>query len=132
MRREDKLEQSSLQWSAVNQAIVDHRDCLDLVVPYHALCAQPSAWIGRILEASGQRSTPPNFAALRCMDGECNTGSRYRSKNFYFPERGNLSVPDSEPIEQAPLLAEQVQRIDAICKPIADRFPELTHGDLVV
>ncbi|MGH0034788.1 MAG: sulfotransferase family protein [Myxococcota bacterium] len=112
----DKQRQCARQWAAVNRCIVEHREHLDALYPYHELCAHPAARVAELLErCTGRRVAPPAIEPLRCFDDEVERGSRLRSKNRYFRERGDLATPGEEPVEFAPFDGATVDAIHSIC-----------------
>ncbi len=128
LRDDDKLVQSARQWRAVNDAMADDADAIDRFVAYDDLCARPGECVADLFQlASGTAPrTTPTFAPLVCFDDEFQRGSRLRSKNRYFRERGDLSVPVTETPEFDALADEQVNAVLAICEGTEDRVRRLT------
>lgn len=116
MRDEDKALQCARQWAAVNRRIALDRSALDAVYAYHDLCASPGPVVAELLErCTGRPATTPDIEPLRCFDDEVERGSRLRSKNRYFRERGDLATPDREPAEFAPFDAATIETIRKAC-----------------
>lgn len=113
----DKVVQSARQWAAVNARLWSDRALVDRLVAYHDLCARPGDVLAdlhaRVL--GGPPPAPYDVPPLACLDHEHERGARLRSKNRYFRERGDLTVPADEPPEFPPLAPEQVRRIQQEC-----------------
>ena len=126
----DKLLQSARQWAAVNALLLEERDDVDLVVPYALLCGDP----GRVLHAirelagGGAPGTPLEVPELRCHDEEYRTGSRLRSKNRYWRERGSLETPAREPAEFPPLRQAQVEAVRALTSDVEREIDRLAQS----
>lgn len=123
----DKLIQCAHQWKAVNAKLSQDRAYADVVIGYHHLCSNPTAWVEKILSlATGKPvSLPAPLEPLQCFDNEYTTGSRLQSKNRYWQQSKSLQVPSDEPVEKKPLSDEEIQKIDSICDPVANQFEEL-------
>lgn len=119
---EDKLVQSARQWVAVNDRLFEAPDQLDVVIDYARLCAEPAQAVAAVAAAVEVEGPDAVLPALRCHDGEYRTGSRLRSKNRYYRERGDLETPASEPIEFPALSDEEVAAVERIAAPTAARL----------
>jgi hypothetical protein len=116
LRCEDKPLQCARQWAAVNRRIAVDRDALDAVYPYHELCARPGPVVGELLAlCTGRPAKAPGIEPLRCFDDEVEKGSRLRSKNRYFRERGDLATPADEDAEFAPFDDATIATIRETC-----------------
>lgn len=122
--QDDKVVQCARQWSLVNGAILRDRHHLDLLIPYHELCARPADVLADVVAhcTGSTPASPADLAPLRCLDDEHEHGSRLRSKNRYYAERGDLEVPASEPVEFPPFDADQRERIERLCAAVAGRI----------
>jgi hypothetical protein len=123
----DKLLQCAYQWQAVNAKLAQDRAYSDLIISYQQLCSNPTHWIETILSITSDKpiTLESTIEPLQCFDMEYQKGSRLRSKNRYWRELKTLDIPDAEPIEIEPLTDDEVQKIDDICNPIAQKFEEL-------
>jgi hypothetical protein len=121
---DDKIVQCAEQWSAVNQIIDHDKGCIDIVVPYHELCASPSRYMKKILSLCGKNDdiVLPEFGELRCLDDDYCRGSSIVSKNRLFRKTGSFAVPDKEEIELAPFTEEQIDRVFRITKEVSNMF----------
>jgi len=100
MRSDDVPVQCARQWSAVNRRMLEGADLLDTLLQYHDLCARPAEIVAELTRlCSGAPVPVPSIAPLRCFDDEVERGSRLRSKNRYYRERGDLETPADEPVE---------------------------------
>lgn len=119
----DPVSQCARQWTAVNGKLWTDRDLIDCFVRYEDLCAEPRAVCQGILELAGcYTSSAATPSSLRCLDGEYLTGSRLRSKNRDYHERGDLTLPEREDNEHPPLTPHQQEIARSTCENIAQRW----------
>ena len=114
---DDKVRQCALQWREVNTRLVRDRALIDEFVFYHELCEGPAGVVAGIVRGATHRDldAEPGFPQILCYDREYRRGSRLRSKNRYFRERGGLTTPREEPMEIGPLNQEEIETIEEIC-----------------
>ncbi len=132
LKNADVLQQLAEQWCAVNREILAHRAQLDLCIEYGALCAQPNAWLDRILAACKLPANSRPVAALDNRDHEQASGSRLKSANKEFAQRGDLSLAGlrNEATELAPFSASQREKINAVCAPLWRELQALSRADV--
>lgn len=123
---DDKRRQCARQWDAVNHRLLDDVACVDRVIAYDALCADPTEVLRDLhLRLHQAPATALHAAPLTCLDHEFATGSGLRSKNRYFKELGSLEVPADEAKELAPWSDDEVRDVEAICGETWDRLRAL-------
>ncbi len=123
--RENIVDQCARQWRAVNAVLVRDHEALDMVIDYAALCRVPEATVRSVLDAAlgANAELDAPFPALRCTDGEYQTGGALRSLNRHFRDTGNLDTPaSSEAIELPPLTAEQIAAIESETNEVAQQL----------
>jgi hypothetical protein len=113
------LERCAWQWAAVNALLARDRAVVDAVVPYAALCANPTAIVEGLLATRLASPLPP----LRCFDDEFRIGGMLRSRNWGRLE-AHEPAGDRRP-DIAALDDASVATIVEICERVAVRFPEL-------
>jgi hypothetical protein len=113
---DDKLVQAARQWRAVNAKLWSDRELVDLIVPYHDLCARPAEFLARI-GASTQSPVP----ALEALDDEHLRGGELESANKVFRRTGSLDLEGAERAEARlePLSPEQRGGVLEIAQPLA-------------
>ncbi len=129
LRDPDKARQCARQWAAVNRCLAADLEHLDALVPYPELCAHPGRIVADIVDrVDGPAVSVPEIEPLRCFDDEFLRGSRLRSKNRYFAERGGLDVPDDERLEFDAFDDDTVDAIQEIAADTAALFGAALRG----
>ncbi len=117
--REDKILQNSLLWQAANQKLLENKDCLDFLVPYHDLCADPSYWVNAILAKALNNDSLDlsfNFDSLTCLDDEYLQGAELTSNNDQYKSEQDFKVSQAKQIELPPLDVRQIEMIQSVTK----------------
>ncbi len=124
---ENKVIQSSRQWSVVNEKLWNDRKYVDMLITYHELCASPSKTIDNIMTLALGRGFKANLnlPPINCFDLEYKKGSRLLSKNKYFNKSGNLIIPETESVEIGPFKEEDIDTIEKICSKTANMIEGL-------
>lgn len=125
LRRTNIVEQCALQWLHVNTVLVDNLAHVDCLIPYAQLCDTPATFLGRIFDRMRVALDIESLVlpSIQCFDKEFAIGSRLRSKNRYWRERGrSLETPATETIEINALAHNDMDLIQRICEPAATRL----------
>ena len=121
---DDKVAQAAEQWARVNGKLWDDRGGVDLIVPYHELCADPAAFVARIGELATDQPVAGDFPPLEPLDDEPERGGPLESANRVFKRTGSLDLAGAERDEAflEPFSAEQRATVLEICGPVAERL----------
>ena len=118
---DDKVTQAAHQWAQVNGKLWVDRSDVDLLVPYHELCADPGGFVARIGELAIGDPVTGEFPELEPLDDEHERGGPLESANRVFKRTGSLDLAGAER-DQAwldPLSRRQRESVLEICEPVA-------------
>lgn len=93
---EDKVVQSAHQWARVNGKLWEDRADVDLIVPYHELCAHPAGFVATIGELATGEAVQGEFPPLEALDDEYKRGGPLESANRVFKRTGSLDLAGAE------------------------------------
>ena len=118
---QDNVTQAAHQWAAVNGKLWADRTDVDLLVPYHELCADPDAFVARIGELARGEPVTGDFPQLEALDDEYERGGPLESANRVFKRTGSLDLAGAERDDAwlDPLGQRQRQSVLEICEPVA-------------
>lgn len=117
--REDKILQNALLWRAANQKLLENRDCLDFLVPYHDLCSSPNYWVNKIVDKALNNDmidVAYNFDSLTCLDDEYLRGAELTSNNDQYKSEQDFKISQAKQIELPALNSGQIEMIQSVTR----------------
>jgi Sulfotransferase family len=117
----DKVVQAARQWEAVNAKLWADRELVDVLVPYHQLCADPGAFVARIGQVATGSAPGKAMPALESLDDEYLRGGALESANKVFKRTGSLELAGAERADERlePFTSHQRDVVTRICEPLA-------------
>jgi hypothetical protein len=117
----DKVAQAAHQWARVNEKLWADRAQLDLIVPYHQLCADPAGFVARIGELATGEPVQGEFPPLEPLDDEHERGGPLESANRVFRRTGSLDLTGAERDDAwlDPFGPVEREAVLEICEPVA-------------
>ena len=121
MVNDDRVVQAARQWAGVNGKLWADRAGVDLLVPYHDLCADPAEFVARVGELAGGEPVRGDFPPLEALDDEYARGGRLESANRVFKRTGSLDLKGAERDDAwlEPFSAAQKAKVVDVCEPVA-------------
>jgi hypothetical protein len=118
---EDKVWQIARQWDRTNRKMWDDRACLDCVVQYDRLCADPNALVASILSGALGAAVQVGMEhdALRSCDDEYPRGGRLLPRRRDWADSNQLQLSEPSSPELAPFTADQIRTVEDVCRETA-------------
>lgn len=121
---EERVAKAAHQWERVNAKLWADRELVDLIVPYHELCAEPERIVGEIAQQAIGERPELEIPALEALDDEYLHGGNLESANRVFKRTESFELEGAERGDEmlAALAPDEREVVAGICDPLARRM----------